>query len=138
MSARLAALLVVLAAVLGTALPVAPARAATIVRCESVEYEDAYCPAQTQRGVRLVRQYSDSECTIGQTWGYDRGGIWVTNGCAAEFEIGAHGEGYGWGYGYNQGGYLHCESHDYAREYCHASTSGAVRLVNQTSHSACI
>ncbi|HAH10526.1 MAG TPA: hypothetical protein DCL54_01310 [Alphaproteobacteria bacterium] len=27
-------------------------------------------------------------CFQGDTWGYDRGGIWVSNGCAARFQLG--------------------------------------------------
>ena len=137
MLARIAFMLAVAGA--ASMLPSAPARAAhAIVRCESVDYQDNYCHAQTHLGVRIARQLSSSACNLGQTWGYDRGGIWVTQGCAAEFEIGAHGVGYGWGYGYNQGGYVHCESHDYQREHCAVNTGGGVRLVNQTSHTACI
>ena len=136
MLVRFSTLLVVLAAAL---VPAAPALAAhAVVRCESIDYQDNYCSAQTHRGVRMSRQFSESECVIGQTWGYDRDGIWVTQGCGAEFEIGAHGQGYGYGYGYNSGGYVHCESHNYNREYCSVDTGGGVRLVNQTSHSACV
>jgi len=136
MSLRIAALLLVL---VPAVLAPAPAQAASsFLRCESVDYRDDYCPAETRRGVRLVRELSDTACVIGRNWGYDRGGVWVTAGCAAEFEIGNHGDGYGWGYGYNNDGYLSCESHDYEREHCRVNTRGSVVLVNQTSRSACI
>jgi len=36
-------------------------------------------------GVQLVRQISRSACIEGQTWGYARNGIWVSQGCRAEF-----------------------------------------------------
>jgi len=135
MLVRYSIVLVVLAATLLPA-PVLAARA--VVRCESIDFQDNYCSAQTQRGVRISHQFSDSECVIGQTWGYDRGGIWVNQGCGADFEIGAHGDGYGYGYGYNSGGTVHCESQNYNREYCRVNTGGGVQLVNQTSHSACV
>jgi hypothetical protein len=135
MFTRLALLLAVAAAALW---PGTPAHAAVIIRCESIDYEQNFCHANTHAGVRLHRQISDSACTLGHSWGYDRNGIWVGAGCAAEFEIGAHGQGYGYGYGYNQGGYVHCESHDYQRGHCAVNTGGSVRIVNQTSHSACI
>ena len=37
------------------------------------------------RGVRLVRQVSDSPCVQGRTWGYDRNRIWVRKGCEGDF-----------------------------------------------------
>ncbi len=42
-----------------------------------------YCPANTRGGVRLQRQLSKSPCIPNQTWGFDRGGIWVNKGCRA-------------------------------------------------------
>jgi hypothetical protein len=39
-------------------------------------------------GVTLSRQLSDSGCVQGKTWGYDANGIWVSNGCRAEFTLG--------------------------------------------------
>jgi hypothetical protein len=41
--------------------------------------------------VRLVRRLSDRPCTEGRSWGYDRNGIWVDDGCRAVFryEVGS-------------------------------------------------
>ncbi len=36
--------------------------------------------------VRLSRRLSDAPCIQGRSWGYDRDGIWVSNGCRAVFE----------------------------------------------------
>ena len=60
------------------------------VRCESVQsnsYGRKYCPADTRGGVRLIRQISNSTCSQGSSWGYDTHGVWVDNGCQAEFEM---------------------------------------------------
>lgn len=46
------------------------------------------CPADTDQGIRLVRQLSRAPCTPGESWGYDRGHIWVDRGCRAEFRVG--------------------------------------------------
>jgi hypothetical protein len=46
------------------------------------------CPAFTDRGVELIRQLSDSPCRAEYSWGYDRGYIWVDEGCRAEFKLG--------------------------------------------------
>ena len=55
------------------------------VRCESKNFAYNRCPANTQGGVRLAEQLSDTTCRQGANWGYDRRGVWVDNGCAGEF-----------------------------------------------------
>lgn len=60
------------------------------IRCESLQadrYGRKYCPANTRGGVRLSRNLGDSDCTQGSSWGYDNSGVWVDNGCRAEFEL---------------------------------------------------
>jgi hypothetical protein len=64
------------------------------IRCESVQsdgYGRKYCAANTRNGVRLIRQIGESACTQGSSWGYDASGVWVDNGCRAEFELRADG-----------------------------------------------
>jgi hypothetical protein len=63
----------------------APAMAETI-RCESRDNRETFCGANTSRGVELVQQLSSRGCYQGETWGYDRRGIWVSGGCRAVFE----------------------------------------------------
>lgn len=62
------------------------AEARTVV-CESLENQPGYCTIDTRAGVRLVRQFSEAGCVAGQTWGADGWGIWVTDGCRAQFEV---------------------------------------------------
>jgi len=152
---------------LGWLLPV-PARAqygGTVLRCESREFRDNYCPANTRGGVALVRQISRNPCYEGETWGYDRRGIWVTAGCDAEFQLGGgyggdprYGHGgdprqraappgayppppaYGGAKGYRQGpagGRVVCESNDYRYTYCPVPVRRDVDLVAQYSKSPC-
>ncbi len=80
----------------------APAIANTI-RCESRDNREAYCGANTSGGVQLVQQLSSNGCYQGQTWGYDRRGIWVSGGCRAVFETNywANNNHYNNGYNYN-------------------------------------
>jgi hypothetical protein len=47
-----------------------------------------FCNANTNEGVRIVRQRSESDCIYNRTWGYNRGEIWVDRGCRADIEIG--------------------------------------------------
>lgn len=57
------------------------------LRCESRDFTETTCNARGNRGVTLVRQVSKSPCVKGNTWDYDRNRIWVSEGCAADFEI---------------------------------------------------
>jgi len=71
-----------------------------VLTCSSNSGRRAYCEADTQGGVRLLRQLSGSPCTQGSTWGYDANGVWVDRGCRAEFEVATlDNRGYGGGYG---------------------------------------
>lgn len=61
---------------------------ATRVRCESSSEARVRCPATTAAGVGLVEQLGESDCVLNRSWGYDRDGIWVRDGCRAEFAVG--------------------------------------------------
>jgi hypothetical protein len=71
--------------------PALPASADRVVRCESRNYRYNYCRVDTDNRVELMNQYSRRRCILWQTWGYDRRGIWVDQGCAAEFRAGRDG-----------------------------------------------
>jgi Protein of unknown function (DUF3011) len=60
----------------------------TVVSCSSDDMRRNNCNVNTSRGVRLIRQRSNSDCIYGQTWGYTRNFIWVDRGCRADFEVG--------------------------------------------------
>jgi hypothetical protein len=58
------------------------------ITCRSEHFQYNRCPVyRGGRRVRLSRQLSDASCVRGSSWGVDREGIWVDNGCAAEFTI---------------------------------------------------
>lgn len=59
-----------------------------IITCESTGGQQRFCPADTRYGATLVNQLSRSGCRQGSTWGYDNRGIWVSNGCRAQFAVG--------------------------------------------------
>jgi hypothetical protein len=114
------------------------------VRCESNKGRTQQCPLDGR--ARLVRQISGTPCVEGQTWGQARGGVWVTQGCRAEFIAeggrGGHwngGGGGGWGNnGGGRGQILTCDSNDHRRQRCVANVRRDARLVRQTSRTACI
>jgi hypothetical protein len=81
-----------LAALVCPAVFVAPVRAQgprdEIVRCESGWFGSyKRCNLPTFGGVELMREFSNRRCERGDTWGWDREGIWVDDGCRAEFRV---------------------------------------------------
>lgn len=57
------------------------------LRCESGDNRTRRCNANVRSDVQLVRQLSKSPCMQGRTWGWDGNGVWVSNGCRAEFSV---------------------------------------------------
>ncbi|HTL15164.1 MAG TPA: DUF3011 domain-containing protein [Thermomonas sp.] len=111
------------------------------VRCESNDGRTRHCALDGRGRPQLVRQLSRAACIEGRTWGADRGGVWVTDGCRGEF---AAGRGGGWGGGYGSGDYgyggrtFRCESNDGRTRECAANVRAGVRLVRQLSRAPCI
>jgi len=58
-----------------------------LVTCESRKSARRTCGVSVERGVRLGRQMSNTACVEGQTWGWSRDGVWVDDGCRAEFIV---------------------------------------------------
>jgi len=114
-----------------------PGSGGNTVRCESHGNDRNYCRANTRNGVKLDNQLSNSPCRYHDSWGYDNGGIWVDNGCRAEFRLGdtSWGGDGSWGGGSVGGGSgtIVCESKGYQRNYCRADTRGGVSLDQQLS-----
>lgn len=115
------------------------------IRCESNDGRVRECATGGGRVV-LERQHSRSACIEGRSWGYGRRGIWVSQGCRADFRVLGYGGGYydGYdggrddGYGYGYGMTVRCESNDGRTNRCGISGRGRVQLVRQLSRSACI
>lgn len=59
------------------------------VLCESVRNKREYCDIRGayDADIELSRQLSDSSCIEGISWGRDNRGVWVDDGCRAEFTI---------------------------------------------------
>jgi hypothetical protein len=119
------------------ALLVIPAFAAAqqSVTCESNDGNRKYCGNYDYNQVSLQRQISQSPCVQGQSWGVDRGGLWVDRGCRAVFTIGGNWNG-GPGGGQNT---INCDSNDGRRNYCgNVNSNHQVSLQRQVSHSPCV
>lgn len=115
------------------------------LRCES-DGRTRYCPVSSRGRAQLLRQLSAAPCREGRSWGRDGRGLWVSQGCRAEFQVGAQGNGWGAGQypgghhdsGYGQGQLLRCESNDGRVRRCAAPVYRGVELVRQLSRTACV
>ena len=115
------------------------------VICESHRGQTQYCQIDTSGRVVLVEQYSRSQCIEGQTWGVNRRGLWVSEGCRGAFgtvyERRSRRDRGNYGGQHDGGGYgsalVRCESHDGRQAYCPLPGRGRARLVNQLSRSEC-
>ncbi|MBL8299672.1 MAG: DUF3011 domain-containing protein [Rhodanobacteraceae bacterium] len=133
------------------------------LRCESRGFGYSLCQVDIgHRGrVYLVDQISNSDCIDGRTWGYNRAGVWVDQGCAGIFRVERRGGGGGGGYGrddrYDDGrGGRHddwrpgdgwdqqinvrCGSQNYQYNLCQVDTGRGsdVRIARQISGSPCV
>jgi hypothetical protein len=112
-----------------------------LVVCESTNDGRRECAADTRSGVQLVRQISGSSCRFGRDWGYDRNGIWVDNGCRAEFAVASIGRTESGNFpphgGASTGAIIVCASTDGRRTHCPADTTYGVSLSRQLSDREC-
>ena len=59
------------------------------VVCESVNNKRVFCDVRDgyDADIRISRQFSSSSCIEDISWGRDRRGVWVDDGCRAEFAV---------------------------------------------------
>ena len=57
--------------------------------CASKPGERQHCPANTSKGVALVRSAGEAACLLGKSWGFDDQGVWVSDGCVGTFLVSA-------------------------------------------------
>jgi hypothetical protein len=125
------------------------------VRCASGGYTYRMCQVDTGRGsqVQLVQQVSKTRCQEGRTWGWNRAGIWVDQGCEGVFRVsrrwqdggGGPGPGNGggdWrpGTGWDKSIRVQCASGGYTYNMCQVDTGRGsdVRIERQISKTRCI
>ncbi len=102
-----------------------------VVVCESNRGRRTLCRVDTRFGVNIIKQLSRQTCNY--NWGYDSKGIWVDNGCIAEFSVNR-----GWDQPGSESNIMVCESRSYRRNYCPAYLNGRdVFLLKQISQLSC-
>jgi hypothetical protein len=102
------------------------------IRCESDYNRRKVCTFSGWGRPALSRQLSKTACIEGRTWGRDgRNGVWVSDGCRAEFIIARE--------GYNDRGseVVVCRSYG-RRTRCDANTRSGVQLSRQISNASCV
>jgi hypothetical protein len=105
-----------------------------VLRCESKDGRPNLCPADIRGGVRLLRTLSSADCDEGKSWGVEDLGVWVKDGCRADFVL-----GYGGTLGSGVGArVIRCESRGSRWQHCPAETRAGVELVRQLSKNPCI
>src|SRR5262245_30125797 len=57
------------------------------ITCNSKLGERIACAADTSKGVVLLNSHGEAACLLGKTWGYDSSGVWVSDGCSADFLV---------------------------------------------------
>lgn len=123
--------------------------AGNTIRCESIRNRNQECRLDGR--ARLVRQLSGAACVEGRSWGQSRNGVWVSNGCRAEFSAdrgrpsrpgqgggnwgGGNGNGNGWG---SNAQVVDCDSNDKRQRRCNMTIRQDARLIKQKSGSPCI
>jgi hypothetical protein len=110
------------------------------VRCESNGGREQFCAAPNAGGVRVVREISNAPCIAGQSFRYTREGVYVRNGCRADFAyrpVGGSGGG-SWGGGPAQAFTVKCESNKHRWAECPVEIAGSVELQKQDSHAPCV
>lgn len=110
---------------------------ASSVTCESKNNTKSRCAADTSYGIQISRVMSQNHCERGRDWGYDQSGVWVDNGCRAEFLLG--GDARYTPMTSSTRMTVTCESNHDETKRCNAGgTFNGVALARQLSKSACL
>jgi hypothetical protein len=59
------------------------------LQCDSNQKRYQMCEVDVGRHgrVQLIKQMSDTRCTEGYSWGWNRAGVWVNHGCRGQFVV---------------------------------------------------
>ena len=114
--------------------PAAQAQQQGEVTCQSWQYQPARCDVPGLSRADVI-EVLGGDCRQGRSWGYDRQGIWVNNGCRARFSFDARGGYPGGGYPGGGGGagnigqQIRCESINFRPARCPIDVRGGVDIV---------
>ena len=112
------------------------ARGSRVVTCESEDGRRRICETSTKGGVAVAQQLSQSSCIQGRSWGFDKNGIWVDEGCRAQFVVGGGKADHGRPFE-RLDQLVMCESIDGKPKRCDADTRAGVQVARQLSNTPC-
>ncbi|MGA7296994.1 MAG: DUF3011 domain-containing protein [Rhodanobacteraceae bacterium] len=118
--------------------------------CQSNDQRYRFCKVDLGPGgtARIEKQLSSARCIRGRSWGYNRAGVWVDQGCRARFVVVRQ----GWNRagripdsGYrsarpSQPMSLTCQSEDQHYRLCRVELGrrGTARIQQRLSHASCV
>ena len=105
-----------------------------VVRCESKGGRRTFARPTSAAACACCVPCRSPNATRARTWGVMDAGIWVRDGCRAEFVLG-YGGTVGSAYGSRT---IRCESRGNRWQHCDADTSAGAELVRQLSKNPCI
>ena len=117
--------------------PVPPVRPGQdIITCESRDYQHHFCATNARiQNASIARQISRTPCVLGRNWGWRGNGIWVSEGCEADFRIRTD---------FRPQppapapGVTVCESHEYRYNFCSTGPIRDAQMVEQRSQAPCV
>lgn len=105
------------------------------MRCESRDFAHNFCPSGGRVvSAQLVRQLSRAPCQLGRTWGWQGHGIWVSDGCAGDFQVRSSSPPPP----PPSANLVACESREYRYNFCHTGRVRSAELVRQRSRAPCL
>lgn len=110
----------------------------TTIECSSRKHRPEICRVDNTVTAKLIRQRSVVDCIKGKTWGYDRDGVWVRNGCRGRFQV-EFGEKRGSDKRWKKlaARDIYCASPKGQYAHCKVNIHGKVRLIHQFSGRNC-
>jgi hypothetical protein len=105
------------------------------LRCESRNYGHNFCTSGGRvLSASVAHQRSAAPCIQGRTWGWQSNGIWVSQGCEADFRIRSEAVSFP----PPAAGLTVCESREYRYNFCAVGRVRGAQLVQQRSQAPCI
>ena len=106
-----------------------------LLSCAADTSQPTYCVELPQASAELVRQTSDARCIEGKSWGLNARGLWLSNGCAADFIVQQRTQTEE--DALTQRRLVECASLAGKRNFCHADARGGAELRMVVGHAPC-
>ncbi|HUL34925.1 MAG TPA: DUF3011 domain-containing protein [Candidatus Eisenbacteria bacterium] len=106
-----------------------------LISCAAPAAQAIYCAPLPSANAELVRQTGEARCVEGKNWGVDPRGLWLANGCAADFVVRQRQETELSAMATRR--VLECDSSDGRRNFCQVDARGGAVLRTTLGHQPC-